>query len=172
MQKGLLDKIWFLNLLPPHIKTIVDFGCADGSLIKFIETLFPNRFHFIGIDNDEEMRKRAKKNLANLNERFEILPSITKMSLEKSLNSVLVLNSIIHEIMTYCSYQEQMEIYRAINFLRFDYIAIRDMHYQTDIIGAEKTSIMLNAFSSKNYTKFEKWEKQKYYMKESIQDLC
>ena len=31
MAKTFADKAWFVEKLPPHIDTLIDFGCADGA---------------------------------------------------------------------------------------------------------------------------------------------
>ena len=45
MKKSLLDKLFFLDKIDSEI--IVDFGCANGELIKFMYNLFPN-YIYIG----------------------------------------------------------------------------------------------------------------------------
>lgn len=63
MRNTIIDKMWFLDYISPNITTIIDFGCADGDLFKEIEKIYPNKFDYIGIDNDKTMRTRAKANL-------------------------------------------------------------------------------------------------------------
>ena len=47
MSKSLIDKIFFMDKIDDTIKVIVDYGCADGTLIRFIAPLFPE-ITFIG----------------------------------------------------------------------------------------------------------------------------
>ena len=41
MSKSLIDKIFFMDKIDDTIKVIVDYGCADGTLIRFLAPLFP-----------------------------------------------------------------------------------------------------------------------------------
>jgi SAM-dependent methyltransferase len=161
MAKTMLDKIWFLDKIPSTINTIVDFGCADGTLIQFIENLFPNHYNYIGIDNDETMREIAKKNLRSIGDKVHIVNSLSDISKEIASNSVLVLNSVIHEILSYCSFVECQTIWEQINSLNFAYVAIRDMHYQENV-EEEKTDWLKARFYNRGYH-FDEWLGKHYY---------
>ena len=145
MKNTLLDKIWFLDKIDPNIDTIVDFGCADGSLFNFIEDLFPNTFRFIGIDSSDEMIRLARVNTAHINpNRIEFHKSLDKIITYNFDNSILVLNSILHELYNYLSYPERTQIIKSLfNKYKFKYIAIRDMHKVEDgtFIGYPKYRI-------------------------------
>lgn len=41
MRKSLLDKAYFLSFVDSD--TFIDFGCADGSLLKHIHEMFPDK---------------------------------------------------------------------------------------------------------------------------------
>lgn len=42
---------------------ILDLGCGNGRLIKFLEQHFQNKkFHYLGMDNSEELIKKAQEN--------------------------------------------------------------------------------------------------------------
>lgn len=161
MAKTMMDKVWFIDKIPANITTIVDFGCADGTLIKFVEQLFPKTYNFIGIDNDEVMRHKANKNLDYLvaEGRAKVVNSINDISMEEAENAVLVLNSVVHEISTYCSYLEAQNIWHSINDLHFGYVAIRDMHYQKNVDGIGK---FRSAFFARGYHLTE-WLDKRYY---------
>lgn len=130
MQKTLLDKVWWLDKIDKSVKYIIDFGCADGSLAKFIDEMFPNRFTFILVDNNKEMLIEAIKNLENRTNCY-YYPSIEN-ALEDFdydlANSVLVLNSVMHEVLSYCTFDEQTQLFNSFFGSKFKYIAIRDMH--------------------------------------------
>lgn len=132
MKKTLLDKVWFLDKIDKDTKIIIDFGGADGSMIKFIEDMFPNHFHFVYVDNNEEMRKLAKQNLSSIRERVTYVYSLDTLRAclqpEELNSSVLVLNSVLHEVLSYCSKEEQNELFEDFFLNDFKYIAIRDMH--------------------------------------------
>lgn len=130
MQNTLLDKIWFLDKIDPNIDTIIDFGCADGSLFNFIEELFPNRFKFIGIDASEEMLDKARINTQDIAiERIQFHQNFSTVISCHFENSILVLNSVLHELYNYLPYPERTAILRSLfSDYKFKYIAIRDMH--------------------------------------------
>lgn len=60
MRKSLLDKAYFLSFVDSD--TFIDFGCADGSLLKHIHEMFPDK-KLIGYDISPEMLQIAEKNL-------------------------------------------------------------------------------------------------------------
>ena len=135
MQKTLLDKIWFLDKIDNSVKYIFDFGCADGSLTKFINEMFPDQFEFFLIDNNPEMLKIAKENImdSSWDIRVHYCNSIEEAiaQCDDVKKSVLVLNSVIHEILSYCDYEEQRKLFKTFFQNNFGYVAIRDMHLFT-----------------------------------------
>ena len=56
MKKSLLDKIFFMDKIDANV--IVDYGCADGTLIHFLYSLF-SEFTYIGYDIDTTMLTHA-----------------------------------------------------------------------------------------------------------------
>ncbi len=52
MRKSLLDKIFFADKM--DCKRFVDFGCADGSMIKFLSGIYPENIYY-GYDQNKEM---------------------------------------------------------------------------------------------------------------------
>ena len=131
MAKTFADKAWFVEKLPPHIDTLIDFGCADGAFIAYIERTYPNRFkYFIADDNDDKMLRTAKKNLLPLwNEhRITFQLGLNDLSVLDTPTSVLVLNSVLHEVFSYCEPKEYNEFFANIRRLGVPIIAIRDMN--------------------------------------------
>jgi ribosomal protein L11 methylase PrmA len=121
MKKSLLDKAFFLDKIEGH--TFVDFGCADGMLIKFMKELFPNNT-YVGYDNNEIEIELAKENLNNVfltSKWDEVIEYINKFQGKKTI----ILNSIIHEIYSYCNKDEIEEFWNRV--FSFDNVVIRDM---------------------------------------------
>jgi ribosomal protein L11 methylase PrmA len=119
MEKGMVDKLWWVDKI--HPKKIVDFGCADGTMLKHLTEMGLD-VELIGVDIDNEMCRRAKENV----------PSARIMSLVEFMDStedfsdaLLVLSSVIHEIYSY-ELEPEDEI-QALYNKGFKYIAIRDM---------------------------------------------
>ena len=101
MKTTIEDKCWWLEYISPEIDTIVDFGCAAGDLGVYLNTIYPNRFKYIGIDNDEDMLNLARKTNG-----FAFYKSIYELPNEYTSNAILILNSVMHEIYSYLSYEE------------------------------------------------------------------
>lgn len=131
MSTTLFDKCWWLDKISPEIDTIVDYGCAQGDLAILIDSLYPGRFKYIGIDNSPEMLALASHNhhlhFAKNDSRFysEISGIAQKVDTSKA---VLVLNSVMHEIFSYLSGAEQTVLLSEMFRAGFSYIAIRDMY--------------------------------------------
>jgi len=121
MRKSLLDKSFFIDKIEANI--FVDYGCADGSLMQFIHSLFPE-YKYIGYDISQEMiniaRSKSNKDLKFTTDWNQVLLLIHNEIKPK----VLILSSIIHEIYSYGNIEEFWS--RVFNS-NFDYIIIRDM---------------------------------------------
>lgn len=120
MHASLIDKIYFMDKVDAD--TFIDFGCADGHLLKVLATLFPNH-KYLGYDNNPEMIAEANKDNPNnifftsdWEELNKTRPMIGK--------TCLILSSIIHEIY---SYKGQAKFWEQVWDLRSKYVAIRDM---------------------------------------------
>lgn len=131
MKKSLLDKIYFMDKV--ESKVFVDFGCANGELIKFLNALFPE-YHYIGYDIDENMIKLAYENLTD--ENGVISDNITLMSKWEEVESyvlllneptTLILNSVIHEVYSYSNLIENNNFWKNVFGGIFDYVVVRDM---------------------------------------------
>ena len=116
MAKSLGDKIFFLGYIKEEdIKAIVDFGCADGTLLKAM----PETWAKIGVDNNPEMRSICVNNgivtVENLDDINPKVPSLLNMS------------SVIHEVYSYLSDNEIAHFWDRVFAAGFEYISIRDM---------------------------------------------
>lgn len=163
MSKTFFDKAWFMSHLSEDIDTIIDFGCADGSFLDFLKRNCP-QYRYIGIDNNYQMQQLTKE------KGFECYGSISEM-IEKGCcmfeeYTCIVLNSVIHEIYSYCQESVLSDIYS----FHPKYIAIRDMMFNP----IDKTRFYLpindynkiiNLFQEKYPTQFEEfhniWKDQK-----------
>lgn len=130
MAKSLIDKIFFMDKIDDEITTIVDYGCADGALIKFLAPLFPTMY-FVGYDNSSEMISRAKENNKDNSNVifFDNLDSFLDWSNTSKFaeNMALNLSSVIHEVYSYSSKKEIEDFWYFVNYSYFKYIIIRDM---------------------------------------------
>jgi SAM-dependent methyltransferase len=142
MQKGMEDKLFFLDRLPKNDNYVfVDFGCADGTMINALASIFdsekPSNKTYIGYDISETMIDIAKTNYhgpANA----DVIFTTNWADVEKKFNpyrkTVLILSSVIHEVYSYANDENDITTFwnRVLN-TGFDYIIIRDMCPSEDI---------------------------------------
>lgn len=122
MKKTLLDKIFFMDKI--EFNTLVDYGCADGVLIKFLADLFPENT-YIGYDIDPEMIAEAKKN-APKNCVFTTDWKDVKETAGLKKSAIL-LSSVIHEVFAYGTGKDVDKMWERVFTSDFNYIVIRDM---------------------------------------------
>lgn len=135
MAKSLIDKIYFLDKVDANL--FIDYGCADGIMLCFIERAFPG-VQLVGYDIDEHMLEAARANALRQNPNSRIVftsdwnrvREIVDEATTKSVKSCLVLSSVMHEIHSYLGEGEQNRVHQEIwgqAGITFDYIAFRDM---------------------------------------------
>ena len=132
MRKSFPDKAWFVLLLKNRkdIKSIVDFGCADGSFIKFLEKrLLKVRPDIvpcvIGVEEQRTFLRMCHDN------DVPAIDDIQKASDHVSPSeSLLVFNSVLHEVAHYGNLAFLLHQARSLGFRA---IAIRDMKAGGDI---------------------------------------
>lgn len=61
MQKALADKVFFMDVLD-DTDTLIDFGCADGSLLKEVRSQKPD-LQLVGIDMNKDMIDIARADI-------------------------------------------------------------------------------------------------------------
>ena len=132
MAKTVFDKCWWFDKIDDSIDTVVDFGCATGDLFTFLRRIAPERFNrFIGIEKDSEMRSRAN-NKHNCYRDTIFISSIEQLSSIPNFDAsraVIVMNSVIHEILSYQGESSFLNYLSNIKNFGFKYIAIRDMYF-------------------------------------------
>ncbi len=123
MQKALADKVFFMSVLD-DTDALIDFGCADGSLLKVVHENKPG-LKLIGIDMNEDMIEIARKDIPDGKFFVDTLPIIDK-SVDTS-NAAINLSSVLHEVYSYCSDEQIKAFWDALNNTGCKYIIIRDM---------------------------------------------
>lgn len=119
MRVGMYDKCWWVDKLYPEVDTVVDFGCADGSLWEAIKALCPQITKYYGIENNKELLD---------NKSFLHFSSIEELPQDINWNhTIVVMNSVIHEICYYQGEAAFRELFKKIQGLGVRHIAIRDM---------------------------------------------
>lgn len=130
MDAALLDKCWWIDKIPASIDTIVDFGCASGRLKAMIDLLAPRTYKYLGIDNSPEMRTEcAKKGIRAYTSLYDAAARVEPQ------NTILVLNSVIHEILSYTeNIDDIFNLFDQMTEYGFTYIAIRDMYVTPGVV--------------------------------------
>lgn len=157
MRKALMDKLFFLDKI--DVDVIVDYGCADGALISFVEKMFP-KIKCIGYDISEVELSIAAQNVKSpLFSDWKKLEAYLKANYSNKKIAV-VCNSLIHEVYSYSSFTAIDIFWKSIFSDLFDYIVIRDMmlneksHRRSDFLSETKVrksadSVQLADFESK-----------------------
>lgn len=131
MRRSMWDKAFFMDKVP-GTELIVDYGCADGSLIRFLHSLFPTMC-FIGFDIDPEMIAQANRQRSEntwfFSDGEEMLRMIDQLGIERRRIAVNF-SSVMHEIFHYDC--DRGMITRLIGQIAPRYLVIRDMLYCSD----------------------------------------
>lgn len=125
MRKSLNDKMFFMDKI--NASVIVDYGCADGSMIKFLAQLYPE-LTFIGYDISEEMIAHAQKgSVLKFTTSWEDVLHEIRVAQAQNKQTAIVLSSIIHEVYSYLNVSGVASFWEQVFKQHFDYIVIRDM---------------------------------------------
>jgi len=121
MEKSLLDKMFFMDKMFDPVTNIVDFGCANGVLIRTLQYLFPEHT-YIGYDISPDMIELAR----------QTVPGAAFYTEWDAMNipfgdSVLNISSTLHEVYSYGTAESVAEFWDRVFHSGFKYIAIRDM---------------------------------------------
>lgn len=135
MSKSIWDKSFFMDKII-GAKVVLDFGCADGAMIRFLAPLFPS-ITFIGYDINSELIRQAQFAIDD----FDFTPNMTFYNSEEfdimianiknkfSSDEICInFSSVLHEI--FSSHMEgRATIKKLIDELKPRYITIRDMYF-------------------------------------------
>ncbi len=130
MRRSMWDKAFFMDKVP-GTELIVDYGCADGSLIRFLHTLFPTMC-FIGFDIDPAMVERANsqrsENTWFFSDSAKLLEMIRSLGIE-SRRITFNFSSVLHEIFHYDC--DRAMITSLVEAVQPGYLAVRDMMFHS-----------------------------------------
>jgi len=122
----LLDKIFFMDKI--DATAIVDYGCADGTLIHFLHSLFPE-YQYIGYDIDEDMLEQARSKFSEEELASEVMFT-NDLSLDRWINgqdAAIILSSVIHEVYAYGTRADVDAVWREVYSGKYKYVIVRDM---------------------------------------------
>ena len=121
MQKSVLDKMFFADKVFEPIEAVVDFGCANGELIKALHAFWDD-CRYVGYDISEKMVEAARKNVPEAE--FTCDWNALDVDFSKSLINI---SSTIHEVYSYGTREDVEIFWQRIFSSGFKYITIRDM---------------------------------------------
>lgn len=171
MRKSMEDKLYFLEHLPDSNFIFVDFGCADGSMINELCSIFKDykqRPSYVGYDCSDEMIKLAKSKFYGESDDSVVFTSSwdlveTVIAAWPDKTKVLILSSVIHEVYSYAKSEKDIEeFWNRVLCSGFDYIVIRDMMLDSGLENEESSMTdrtnILNSNKKEQYHQFkEKW---------------
>lgn len=124
MSRSMIDKLFFLDMAV-DMDSVLDFGCADGTLLKWVHEFYP-AIKLVGYDNSKEMCIEAQKNCKDASFYSDFSEAFSKITPKGSL---INLSSVIHEVYSYSSAKEIDTFWDNVFHSGFEYIAIRDMMF-------------------------------------------
>ena len=152
MKKSLEDKLFFLLMLEGKTSHILDYGCADGALLKEIR----KRNSYLGLtgyDQSEDMIRQAKNNC----DKDIVFTSSLKKAIRKTkpAYTTLVLSSVIHEVYSYSNIEGIRAFWNFVLHTGFKYVVIRDFSInettQKEMIGKTEISKIANTDTYQDY---------------------
>ena len=133
MGKSVWDKAFFMDKIP-GVKCIIDFGCADGTMIRYLAPLFPD-IMFIGYDISKELIDIARSiqpfyaNVTFFSGHTVGAENLIHFTQEKKFTSeeiCLNFSSVLHEVFSSTGGIDTIQ--RLLDELKPRYITIRDMY--------------------------------------------
>jgi len=133
MSKSVWDKAFFMDKIP-GVKCVIDFGCADGAMIRYLAPLFPD-IMFVGYDISKDLIMRARSTppfVANLiyfvGNIWDGSHNVYEYVSAKFKPEEICLNfsSVLHEVFSSTGGEDEVKF--LVQKLQPRYITIRDMY--------------------------------------------
>lgn len=100
MSKPLQEKLKVAKYIPKGAKTVLDVGCADGTVTLALAEMFPD-IDFVGIDLNKEFVDKANQKAKDIkNVKFENIYLREKLANPERFDAVLFC-SVLHEFFSY-----------------------------------------------------------------------
>lgn len=128
MRRSMWDKSFFMDKVP-GTEAVIDYGCADGSLVRFLGGLFPSMC-FVGFDIDPVMIRaadaRRPKNAWFFDDPSKAAACLRELGIPGRATAVNF-SSVFHEVFHYGF--DTGVIRRLIAETEPEYLVVRDMLY-------------------------------------------
>lgn len=153
MNNAFVDKMFFLG--KTEFDVIVDFGCADGFILRKIKEIYPD-IKLIGYDSDLTMSDNDKDvDIIYTNNWNEVLDIIKDFE-----SPLLLLSSVIHEVYSYSNDSDIKSFWSKVVFNNlFKSIAIRDMIPSSTIENVNYEGDVEKLLEKVDKTQLESFEK-------------
>ena len=130
MRRSMWDKAFFMDKIA-GTDMIIDYGCADGSLVRFLSELFP-AMRFIGFDIDPVMIASAnaqrRENTWFFSTMEEVIEQLARLNVTGDQCAVNF-SSVFHEVFHYGF--DLSLIRHFLSAIAPQYIVVRDMMYES-----------------------------------------
>ena len=153
MQRSILDKMFFIDKVFEPFENILDFGCANGELIKAMLPMFPD-YDYLGYDISPEMIRAARKNVPEA--RFFDDWNAIDIPFGRSLINI---SSTIHEVYSYCAPEDIEIFWQRVFGSGFKYVAVRDMMFSEKADGISFVNAAADAeqLSAVRNSRYAEW---------------
>lgn len=140
LASSLGSKLFFVDKVPlSELGLVVDFGCADGSLLKALRHLVSPKCALVGIDRDVAQCEAARCNFKEASGFYTDWASVEpdlEFTRLAGMKSMLVLSSVLHEVLS--QDPDSLESFvRGVADRHFDIIVFRDMALTRTVADSE-----------------------------------
>ena len=147
MQRSILDKMFFIDKVFEPFKYILDFGCANGELIKAMKPMFPD-YEYSGYDISREMIEAARQNVPDA----KFYGDWDKIDIPFD-ESLINISSTIHEVYSYGTEKDIDLFWDRVFGSGFRYVTIRDMMFSQ----AENIPVRKEQLEAIRNSTYEEW---------------
>lgn len=121
MQRSILDKLFFVDKVFEPFTHVLDFGCANGELIKALQAMC-SEYMYVGYDLSAQMLEAARSNVPQAS--FYSDWSEIDVPFQ---NCLLNISSTLHEVYSYGTPQDVAQFWDRVFESGFRYVTLRDM---------------------------------------------
>lgn len=153
MRKSMFDKLFFLaDTKDCH--SYLDYGCADGTMLKMLSETIPETKLF-GYDINAEQIGLAAKRVPQANTSISWDSLFTVM---EPRETAVICSSLIHEVYAYGD-QESIDIFwRNVFRNEFQYVIIRDMSVSESVARQTDSVTYAKVVGNSDYNKLKEFE--------------
>ncbi len=155
MQHSLVDKLFFAGVIHPNM--LVDYGCADGALLRAYNRMFPST-ELIGYDHDIAMTVQARDESPEKIKYWTNWADVSIQAEKYGGDVALNLSSVLHEIYSYQSEEDIEYFYEEVFASPFKFVVVRDMMVSESIIRAADPLDVAKVYQFLGSWKVKQWE--------------